>query len=69
MSRAIELTSSIRPASYAGYMDDSLSVDPLKSYYGENVCRLVDIKRNYDPDNFFSNPHAIQPTAPAYTSC
>ena len=56
----------VRPASYAGYMDSNISVDPLQSYYGGNICRLVDVKKAYDPDNFFTNPQAIPPT---YVSC
>ena len=56
----------VRPASYAGYVDSNISVDPLLSYYGGNICRLVDVKKKYDPENFFTNPQAIQPT---YASC
>lgn len=51
------------PASYAGYMDSNISVDPLVSYYGGNICRLADVKRTYDPDNFFTNPQAIRPAS------
>lgn len=58
-----------RPASYAGYMDDSLSVNPLTAYYGSNVCRLVGIKSKYDPDNVFTNPLSIPPQAPRGISC
>ena len=60
---------SLRPASYPGYMDSNISVDPLRAYYGDNVCKLVDVKKKFDPDNFFTNPDAIQPTPPNYASC
>ncbi|KAL8725326.1 MAG: hypothetical protein Q9166_007432 [cf. Caloplaca sp. 2 TL-2023] len=53
----------VGPASYAGYMDSSISVDPLESYYGGNICRLVDVKKTYDPEDFFTNPQSIRPTS------
>lgn len=49
------------PASYSGYMDASISTDPLSSYYGDNVDRLSGIKRKYDSQDFFKNPLAIHP--------
>lgn len=58
-----------RPASYSGYMDKDISTNPYESYYGSNVCRLVQIKRAYDPGNFFTNPDAIPPTSPEGFSC
>ncbi|KAL2001857.1 hypothetical protein VTN02DRAFT_1122 [Thermoascus thermophilus] len=59
----------VGPASYAGYMDAGISTNPLESYYGSNVCRLVDIKKTYDPENFFTNPDAIPPEIPAGITC
>lgn len=60
------LTGKLRVASYAGYMDSNITVDPLQSYYGDNVCRLVNVKKAYDPENFFANPQSIPTT---YESC
>ncbi|KFG86746.1 hypothetical protein MANI_023527 [Metarhizium anisopliae] len=49
------------PASYAGYMDASISTDPLPSYYGHNADRLKLIKAKYDHADFFDNPLGISP--------
>ncbi|KAK9763655.1 hypothetical protein K7432_009457 [Basidiobolus ranarum] len=46
--------------SYHGYVSLDLQ-DPLKAYFGNNVDRLIDIKRKYDPLNVFRNPQSIQP--------
>ncbi|GAD98565.1 hypothetical protein ANI_1_1546094 [Paecilomyces variotii No. 5] len=59
----------VGPASYSGYMDKGISTNPFESYYGSNVCRLVQIKKTYDPNNFFTNPDAIPPTVPQGISC
>jgi len=56
-------------ASYSGYMDANISTNPYESYFGGNVCKLVGIKKKYDPDNFFTNPFAITPVAPKGVSC
>lgn len=50
-------------------MDAHISTNPFESYYGDNVCRLVEVKKTYDPDNFFTNPDAITPTVPEGISC
>ncbi len=34
----------------------------LDMYYGANLCRLVQIKRKYDPSNFFSGEQTIPPS-------
>lgn len=46
-------------------MDATISVDHLEAYYGDNVARLVEIKRAYDPGNVFSNPYSIPVELPA----
>ncbi|GJN76287.1 FAD linked oxidase domain protein [Purpureocillium lilacinum] len=50
----------VGPASYAGYMDASISTNALQSYYGPNVDKLSAIKRKYDRSDFFDNPLGIQ---------
>ncbi|BCS24871.1 uncharacterized protein APUU_41315S [Aspergillus puulaauensis] len=58
-----DLESYLRPAvggaSYSGYVDGKISTDPLTSYYGDNVCKLVSVKKRYDPEEFFTNPASI----------
>ncbi|KAJ9635852.1 hypothetical protein H2199_008205 [Coniosporium tulheliwenetii] len=63
------LRPAVGPASYPGFMDADISVNPLTAYYGSNVCRLVGIKSKYDPGNVFTNPSAIPPKAPQGISC
>lgn len=53
-----------RNASYAGYIDKGITVPPLYSYYGPNVCKLIQAKKQYDPQNVFRNPFSIPVTAP-----
>lgn len=45
---------------YTGNPDQSLK-DPLKVYYGDNVERLRQIKKKYDPDNLFRFEQGITP--------
>jgi len=47
--------------SYQNFIDDSQR-DFLRSYYGDNLERLVQIKRHYDPTNVFCYRQSI-PTA------
>lgn len=47
---------------YQNFADPELS-DPLRAYYGQNLPRLRDIKRRYDPDNFFHHGQSISPAA------
>lgn len=45
--------------SYQNYADDEMD-DFLERYYGANLERLIDIKTEVDPDNFFNtNPQSI----------
>lgn len=43
---------------YQNFPDQKLA-DPLRSYYGQNLPRLRDVKRHYDPDNFFCHQQSI----------
>ncbi|KAK8013154.1 hypothetical protein PG991_009425 [Apiospora marii] len=63
------LRPAVGDASYSGYMDAGLSVNPLLSYYGANVCELVRVKRRWDPENLFQNPHSVPPSAPEDVRC
>ncbi|KIX08902.1 uncharacterized protein Z518_03559 [Rhinocladiella mackenziei CBS 650.93] len=51
-------------ASYSGYIDADISVNPLTAYYGDNICRLIKAKKLYDPGNFFRNPFSVPTTPP-----
>ncbi|PLB49864.1 FAD-binding domain-containing protein [Aspergillus steynii IBT 23096] len=63
------LRPAVGPASYSGYMDADISADPLVSYYGDNVCRLISIKQKYDPEEFFTNPFSIPASVPEGIEC
>ena len=58
-----------RNATYAGYIDAHISTNPWSSYYGSNVCKLVTIKKQYDPTGFFSNPFTVPPMTPPGVTC
>ncbi|KAJ6780945.1 hypothetical protein PWT90_05372 [Aphanocladium album] len=59
----------VGPASYSGYTDSDISTEPLTSYYGDNVCKLIQVKKKYDPKAFFTNPFAIPASPPAGIHC
>ena len=44
--------------SYQNFADTSLP-NPLDAYYGDNLPRLVDVKRQYDPDDLFRHAQSI----------
>jgi FAD/FMN-containing dehydrogenase len=46
---------------YVNYVDHYIE-DYLDAYYGPNLPKLVEVKRTYDPENFFNFPQSI-PTA------
>jgi FAD/FMN-containing dehydrogenase len=43
---------------YANYSDKSLS-DWRTAYYGAHLERLTSVKRQFDPDGFFSHPLSL----------
>lgn len=43
---------------YQNFPDPKLA-DPLRAYYGQNLPRLCDVKRHYDPCNFFCHKQSI----------
>ena len=46
--------------SYQNVPDTELA-DPLWAYYEQNLPRLRDVKRRYDPDDFFHHRQSIPP--------
>ncbi len=48
---------------YVNYLGDDEVKDAIRSAYGPNYSRLVEIKRRYDPGNLFRLNQNIEPTA------
>jgi FAD/FMN-containing dehydrogenase len=46
---------------YLNYISDFSSGNHLRGVYETNMDRLIEIKRKYDPTNFFSSNHNIKP--------
>ena len=51
----------IAPGRYVNYLDDDEAGDPIAAAYGPNYRRLQDLKKRYDPNNFFHVNQNIRP--------
>jgi FAD/FMN-containing dehydrogenase len=54
------LTPYLAPTRYVNYLEDD-AIDAAAVVYGPNLPRLREIKKKYDPDNFFRHNVNIQP--------
>lgn len=50
-----------RDARWLNYLDDDDRTDAVRSAYGPNYDRLIELKRRYDPGNLFHLNHNIDP--------
>jgi FAD/FMN-containing dehydrogenase len=48
-------------AAYVNYMTGDEGAERIRSTYQANLERLIEVKRKYDPDNFFSSNQNIKP--------
>jgi len=48
---------------YVNYLSSDDVGDAIRKAYGPNFARLVEIERQYDPDNVFHRNHNIDPEA------
>ncbi len=58
-----KLRTDLRPygkGAYIAYPDETLD-DPVSEYFGDNVNRLMQIKRKYDPNNRFCHSQSLMP--------
>ena len=46
---------------YVNYLEDDVAGDPAAVAYGPNYARLKQLKKKYDPDNFFHTNVNIRP--------
>lgn len=46
---------------WLNYLGDDQGADAIRSAYGPNYDRLVELKRRYDPENVFRHNHNIEP--------
>lgn len=49
----------VSQAAYLNYIDKDLGSGSLSAYYGANLKRLMTVKRQYDPKNYFNFPNSI----------
>ena len=52
---------SFREGRWLNYLGDDEQVDAVRAAYGSNYDRLVEVKRQYDPENVFRLNHNIDP--------
>jgi FAD/FMN-containing dehydrogenase len=48
-------------AAYVNYMTGDEGAERIRSTYQANLDRLIEVKRKYDPDNFFNSNQNIRP--------
>ena len=46
---------------WLNYLGDDQGDDAVRTAYGPNYERLLELKRRYDPDNVFHHNHNIDP--------
>jgi FAD/FMN-containing dehydrogenase len=51
------------PGAYSGFLGDDGAERIREAYPGPTWDRLVEVKRRYDPDNFFRLNHNVSPKA------
>jgi hypothetical protein len=51
----------VRPGGYVNFLGSDEGIDRVRASYGENFDRLREVKRTYDPNNFFRVNHNIPP--------